>query len=78
MVKLEIPKRGRHALLLEAQDESGAWTAFLHRVIQRTTDDAPPPPNSYAAWVAAYDRLTPEIADQIRGKIEALALVWIS
>ncbi len=72
MVKVEVPKRGQHSLVLEAQDEAGNWTAFQHRIIKRTTDDAPPPPNSYAAWVAAYDRLTPEIADQIRQKIAAL------
>ena len=72
MLKLEVPKRGTHHLVLEAQDESGAWTAFFHRAIKRTTDDAPPPPNSYAAWCATYDRLTPEIADRIRQKITAL------
>lgn len=72
MLKLAVPKRGTHHLVLEAQDESGAWTAFFHRTIKRTTDDAPPPPNTYASWVATYDRLTPEIADQIRRKIAAL------
>jgi glycosyltransferase involved in cell wall biosynthesis len=72
MLKLEVPKRGTHHLILEAQDESGAWRKFFHRAIKRTTDDAPPPPNSYAAWVATYDRLTPEIADNIRQKIAAL------
>ena len=72
MLKIEIPKRGIRTLVLEAQDEAGAWTPFLTRQIKRTTDDAPPPPNSYAAWAAAYDRLTPEIADQIRAKIAAL------
>ena len=73
MLKVEVPKRGSHSLVLEAQDEAGHWTVFLHRVIKRTSDDAPPPPNSYAAWAATYDRLTPEIADQIRQKIAALS-----
>ena len=72
MLKVEVPKRGTRTLVLEAQDEAGTWTPFLTRQIKRTTDDAPPPPNSYAAWAAAYDRLTPEIADQIRAKIAAL------
>ena len=72
MLKIEVPKRGTRTLVLEAQDEAGTWTPFLSRPIKRTTDDAPPPPNSYAAWAAAYDRLTPEIADQIRAKIAAL------
>jgi glycosyltransferase involved in cell wall biosynthesis len=72
MLKIEVPKRGTHSLRLEAQDEAGEWAVFTHRLIKRTTDDAPPPPNSYAAWVATYDRLTPEIADDIRAKIEAM------
>ena len=72
ILKIEVPKRGTRLLVLEAQDESGAWTAFHSRPIKRTTDDAPPPPNSYAAWAANYDRLTPDIADHIRAKFAAL------
>ena len=72
MLKIEIPKRGTHTLVLEAQDASGAWTAFFQRAIKRTTDDAPPPPNSYAAWIATYDRLTPDSADKIRAQLAKL------
>ncbi len=71
-VKVEVPKRGTHHLLIEVQDEKDAWHIAVSRPIKRTANAAPPPPNTYAAWVAAYDTLTPEIADKIRAKISGL------
>ncbi len=71
-VKADVPRRGSHLLLIEVQDESGAWHIAVSRHVKRTADDAPPPPNTYSAWVAAYDRLTPEIADEIRAKLSVL------
>ncbi len=72
IVKVEVPRYGTHALVIEAQDESGAWHVVHARMVKRTIEAAPPPPNSYGAWVAAYDTLTPEIADQIRRKLAGL------
>ena len=71
-VKLDVPRRGTHHLVIEVQDEKDVWHVAVSRAIQRTADAAPPPPNTYAAWVAAYDTLTPEIADQIRAKLAKL------
>ena len=73
IVKVDVPRYGTHTLLIEAQDEAGAWHIAVARQVKRTADAAPPPPNTYAAWVAAYDTLTPEIADQIRAKLAKLA-----
>ena len=72
MFKIVVPRYGARTLVLEAQDAAGAWHAFHTRVIKRTAEAPPPPPNSYAAWCAAYDSLTPEIADQIRAKLAGL------
>ncbi len=69
IVKAAVPRRGSHVLVVEVQDETGAWHIALARVLKRTANDAPPPPNTYAAWVAAYDSLTPEGADRIRAKL---------
>ncbi len=71
-VKADIPSRGRHLLVIEAQDNSGAWHVAVAREVKRTDDDAPPPPNTYAAWVAAYDTLTPESAAKIKAKLSSL------
>ncbi len=71
-VKVNVPKRGTHHLVIEVQDEQGAWHIAVSRPIKRTANAAPPPPNTYAAWVAAYDTLTPEIADHIRAKLSGL------
>ena len=68
MLKVEVPKRGTHHLLLEAQDESGAWTVFFHRAIKRTTDDAPPPPNTYAAWVLRQAAIHHPLSPRALGK----------
>src|SRR5690606_33883372 len=66
IVKVEVPRYGTHALVIEAQDHSGAWHVVAERHLKRTADAAPPPPNTYAAWVAAYGTLTPDDADRIR------------
>src|SRR5262249_38829175 len=71
-VKAEVPRRGTHTLVIEVQDESDAWHIAVARQLKRTADDAPPPPNTYSSWVAAYDTLTPEDADRIRAKLAAL------
>ncbi len=72
IVKADVPRRGTHALVIEVQDESGAWHVAVSRPIRRTANAAPPPPNTYAAWVAAYDSLTPEGAQKIRAKLAGL------
>ena len=72
IVKVDVPRRGAHALVIEVQDETGAWHVAHSRVLRQTVDAPPPPPNSYGAWVAAYDTLTPEIADRIRQKLTRL------
>ncbi len=72
IVKVDVPRYGTHVLVIEAQDESGAWHIAVARQVKRTADAAPPPPNTYAAWVAAYDTLTPDDADRIRGKLATL------
>ncbi|MSU48863.1 MAG: glycosyltransferase [Opitutus sp.] len=71
-VKADVPRFGTHVLLIEAQDESGAWHIAVARTVKRTADAAPPPPNTYGAWVAAYDTLTPDDADRIRAKLATL------
>jgi GT2 family glycosyltransferase/glycosyltransferase involved in cell wall biosynthesis len=71
-VKAEVPRRGTHTLVIEVQDETGAWHVAVARTVRRTAREAPPPPNTYSAWVAAYDTLTPESADHIRGKLAGL------
>ena len=71
-VKVDVPRFGTHALVIEAQDESGTWHVAFSRQIKRTAEASPPPPNSYAAWVSAYDTLTPESADRIRLKLQGL------
>jgi glycosyltransferase involved in cell wall biosynthesis len=71
-VKADVPRRGTHTLIIEVQDESGAWHIAVARQLKRTANDAPPPPNTYSAWVAAYDTLTPESADKIRAKLATL------
>ncbi len=71
-VKVKVPGRGTHLLLIEMQDEAGEWHIAVSRPIKRTADDAPPPPNTFSAWAAQYDRLTPELADAIRAKVAAL------
>lgn len=72
ILKVEVPRFRRHRLVLEAQDASGAWHAFHSRDLKRTAAALPPPPNSYAAWVASYDTLTPDEADRIRAKLAGL------
>jgi glycosyltransferase involved in cell wall biosynthesis len=72
IVKVDVPRFGTHDLVIEAQDESGAWHVVHSRPLRRTAEAAPPPPNSYSAWVAAYDTLTPEDADRIRTKLAGL------
>ncbi len=72
IVKVEVPRYGSHLLLIEAEDEQGRWHTAVARRIRRTAHAAPPPPNTYAAWVAAYDTLTPEGADRIRAKLATL------
>ena len=72
IVKVDVPRYGTHLLRIEAQDEAGTWHLAVARQIKRTADAAPPPPNTYAAWVAAYDRLTPESAEKIRAKLATL------
>lgn len=71
-VKADVPRRGTHLLVIEVQDESGAWHIAVARHLKRTANDAPPPPNTYSAWVAAYDTLTPDDADRIRAKLATL------
>jgi len=72
LVRLDVPRRGTHVLTIEAQDDAGTWHVALTRPIKRTVDALPPPPDSYAAWVAAHDTLTPDSADRIRRKIAGL------
>ncbi|HVU35386.1 MAG TPA: glycosyltransferase [Opitutaceae bacterium] len=72
IVKIEVPRYGPHQLVIEAQDEAGAWHVVHARQVKRTREAPPPPPDSYAAWVAAYDSLTPESADRIRNKLGRL------
>jgi glycosyltransferase involved in cell wall biosynthesis len=71
-VKADVPRRGTHTLIIEVQDESDKWHVAVARQLKRTANDAPPPPNTYSAWVAAYDTLTPDGADKIRTKLAAL------
>jgi hypothetical protein len=72
IVKVDVPRRGTHLLVIEVQDESGTWHPAVARAIRRTANAAPPPPNTYAAWVSAYDSLTPEGAQKIRAKLATL------
>ena len=72
IVKADVPRRGTHLLVIEVQDESGQWHIAVARAVKRTANAAPPPPNTYAAWVAQYDRLTPESAEKIRAKLSGL------
>jgi glycosyltransferase involved in cell wall biosynthesis len=72
IVKIDVPRYGTHLFVIEAQDEAGAWHVVHARQIKRTNEAPPPPPDSYAAWVAAYDTLTPESADRIRQKLRQL------
>lgn len=72
VVKVDVPRFRTHALVIEAQDDAGAWHVVYSRLIKRTAHDAPPPPDSYAAWVATYDSLTPDGADRIRQKLAGL------
>ncbi len=71
-VKAAVPRRGTHILLIEVQDEAGAWHIAHARPVRRSGKAAPPPPNTYGAWVAAYDTLTPESAAHIRTKLAGL------
>ena len=73
IVKVDVPRFGRHLLLIEVQDANGTWHTAVSRSVRRTAAAAPPPPNTYAAWVAAYDTLTPEGAEQIRRRLAGLA-----
>ncbi len=72
IVKGDVPRFGTHTLIIETQDEAGVWHIAVARQVKRTADSAPPPPNTYAAWVAAYDTLTPDDADHIRAKLAGL------
>ncbi len=72
IVKVDVPRFGQHQLVIEAQDESGAWHVVHSRLVKRTNEATPPPPDSYAAWVATYDSLTPESAARIRRKLQGL------
>jgi GT2 family glycosyltransferase/glycosyltransferase involved in cell wall biosynthesis len=72
IVKVDVPRFGAHDLVIEAQEESGTWHVVHARSLRRTAEAAPPPPNSYSAWVAAYDTLTPEDAERIRAKLAGL------
>ena len=71
-VKADVPRRGRHTLIIEVQDASDTWHVAVAREVRRTANDAPPQPNTYSAWVAAYDTLTPEGADKIRARLAGL------
>ena len=71
-IKVEVPRRGSHLLIVEVQDEVGAWHVADSRFIRRCGKAAPPPPNSYGAWVASYDTLTPETATSIRKAVSKL------
>ena len=73
IVKADVPRFGRHLLLIEVQDANGAWHTAVAREVRRTAAAAPPPPNTYASWVAAYDTLTPEGADRIRQRLAGLS-----
>ncbi len=72
VVKVDVPALLAQPLVLEVQDDTGAWHAFFTRRVRRTAKAAPPPPNSYEAWVAAYDTLTPEVANNIRARLAKL------
>jgi glycosyltransferase involved in cell wall biosynthesis len=72
IVKVDVPRRGTHLLTIEVQDESGTWHTAVSKAIRRTANAAPPPPNTYAAWAATYDSLTPEGAQKIRAKLATL------
>lgn len=72
IIKVEVPRFGTRLLVIEAQDETGTWHVAHSREIKRTQEAAPPPPNSYAAWVANYDTLTPESAQRIRQRLAGL------
>lgn len=72
IVKVDVPRYGTHLLVIEVQDEAGTWHIAVARQVKRTADAAPPPPNTYAAWVAQYDTLTPDDADKIRAKLAGL------
>ncbi|MBI5689414.1 MAG: glycosyltransferase [Verrucomicrobia bacterium] len=71
-VKIPVPRYGSHLFVVEVQDETGAWYVAHARHVRRSAKAAPPPPNTYGAWVAAYDSLTPESAVQIRAKLAQL------
>jgi glycosyltransferase involved in cell wall biosynthesis len=73
IVKVDVPRFGRHLLVIEVQDANGTWHTAVARQVRRTAAAAPPPANTYAAWVAAYDTLTPEGADQIRARLAGLS-----
>jgi len=73
IVKVDVPRFGRHLLQIEVQDANGTWHTAVSRPVRRTAAAAPPPPNTYAAWVAAYDTLTPEGAAQIRQRLAGLS-----
>ncbi len=72
IVKVDVPRFGTHRLAVEVEDETGAWHIVHARNIKRTNEAPPPPPESYAAWVAAYDSLTPESAARIRARLKTL------
>mgnify|MGYP001603614957 CR=1 FL=1 len=74
-VTVDVPASGMHSLIVELQDESGAWHVVESRPIRQTVPDRPgaPSDNSYAAWVAAHDSLTPDDADRIRARLASLA-----
>ena len=72
IVKADVPRYGSHLLIIEVQDEAGIWHIAVARAVKRTADAAPPPPNTYAAWVAAYDSITPEGAEKLRAKLATL------
>jgi len=72
IVKVDVPRFGTHRLVVEAQEASGAWHVVLARELRRTSEAPPPAPDTYGAWVAAYDTLTPESAGKIRQKLAGL------
>jgi GT2 family glycosyltransferase/glycosyltransferase involved in cell wall biosynthesis/phage shock protein A len=72
VVKVEVPALLASQLVLEVQDEAGNWHPFFSRSVRRTAKAAPPPPNSYGAWVAAYDTLTAEDETRYREKLKKL------
>ncbi|MDO8539356.1 MAG: glycosyltransferase [Opitutaceae bacterium] len=71
-VKADVPRFGQHTLVIEVQDETGHWHIAHARQVKRTANAAPPPPNTYASWVALYDTLNPDDADMIRAKLAGL------